>query len=266
MFSKIAIVFGALVATATASFAVEVTGPQPTGEQLKNVYECEGCNKFLDYGLQKLVGALEGGIPASCAALCEKAFSNNIEGEVCLGLCTLGGLYEFINILDTADISPVWMCIEIHACPQTTCTSDCATVSNFVVSPSPVTPPAVVDISYDITFAKGVGVVTTTAQFAFGPAGVNQTQWQADSESMIISPTAGVKYQVKLQSHTEVSEGQGQNVCADPGNYNSTFVVCQGQCGDTFKTSGPVLAAVHGPNLVIKQGNGNCMPASKMLN
>lgn len=265
MFSK---VLAALcLATASASFQVDVVGPLQTGDQLKGTYECEGCVKFLDFGLNKLIRAVEGGIPASCAALCEKAFTNSIEGEVCVGLCTLGGLYEFMNAIGTEDISPIWMCIEIHGCPQTTCTSDCAKVSNFEVSPSPVTPPGVVQVSYDITFAEGVGVVTTAAGFAFGPAGVNQTQWGTDGQAQIIGPTAGVAYKVSLTSHTEVSEGQGQNYCADAGNYTSTATVCQGQCGDKFKTSGPVLDTATGPHLVIKEPTTvQCAPASKMLN
>jgi len=252
----------AFVATATASFKSEVMGPQPTGDQLKNVYECEGCEKFANFGIGKLIRALEGGIPASCAALCEKAVSNQIEGEICVALCAGAGLYEFINLISTEDISPLWLCIEAHACPQTTCTSNCAKVSNFQVSPTAVTPPGVVDVTYDITFAEGVGVVTTLAQFAFGPAGANQTQWGSDTESLIISPTAGEKYQVKLQSHTEISEGQQGNICADPGNYTTTAVVCEGQCGDTFKKSGPVLTTGQGPNLVINKGS-NCQPASQ---
>lgn len=258
MFSKILSLAG--LAAATASWSSEVTG-KFSEEALHYAIECEGCEKFVGAGINKLIGALEGGIPASCAALCSKAFTNQIEGEVCLGLCTLGGLYEFINLIETADLSPVWMCIELHACPQTTCTSNCATVTNIEISPTSVTPPQVIKVDYDITFAEGVGVATTMGGFFYGPPGVNQTTWGTDGMSQIISPTAGTPYHVSLSSHTEVSEGQGMNFCMDKGTYNSTVTVCEGQCGDDFKKSGPVIGQGSGPTVEVHTGSANCQPA-----
>jgi hypothetical protein len=254
MFSKI-FSAAALLATATAapSFTSEVV--KPVEHNLKGELECKGCTQFVGAGLNQLLKALEGGVPASCGALCTKAFSNNVEVEICAGLCTIGGLYEFINLLDTVDISPLWLCIEIDACPKTTCTKNCAKISNFQVSPALVTPSQEqkIDVEYDITFAQGVGTITTLAQWAQG-TGKNASTWGVDGETLIVGPTAGTPYHVKLSSSTEIQQGQGAPpACPTPGTYTSTAIVCEGQCGDVFKTSGPVLDAARGPALDVKK-------------
>jgi hypothetical protein len=219
---------------------------------------CEGCVDLLDNGINELLNVILGGIPAGCSQLCTAAFGTSVESEVCTALCDGVGLYEFINTLENADISPVWACLEFDACQRTTCTSNCANITRLASNPTSATPPQAFTWTYVVTFAPGVGLVTS-----FG--GINQLggngSWGSDNGFIWYETTANTPYQVSLPSTLEVMGQMGlPNECPPAGKYQLVAEVCEGQCGDTFKISGPVLAQAADPNpLTVGRATDGCV-------
>eukprot|EP01013_Petalomonas_cantuscygni_P010195 TRINITY_DN2321_c0_g1_i1.p1 TRINITY_DN2321_c0_g1~~TRINITY_DN2321_c0_g1_i1.p1 ORF type:complete len:285 (-),score=59.88 TRINITY_DN2321_c0_g1_i1:240-1094(-) len=218
----------------------QLRGMAPSQKKLRSEYTCEGCVSMMNDGISALINAIVSTLPSTCADLCQAAFPHSqTEGEICDGICTVAGLYEFMNIIDTEDISPVWACLEVDACPATTCKGDCINITRVTSNPMSVAPPNAFTWNYVVTFAEGVGTTTT-----FG--GMQQIggngSWGCDQGVIFYEPQANVPYPVSLTSTLETAGGNGiPAFCPSPGSYHVDLEVCKGQCGDTFASSGPVI-------------------------
>jgi hypothetical protein len=81
---------------------------------------CGTCIDFADQTLDILLNEiLNAGVIGSCAALCGAVADktgSQVLGVVCNLLCDVGGIEEFINIINKADLDPIWYCELLKAC------------------------------------------------------------------------------------------------------------------------------------------------------
>lgn len=81
---------------------------------------CPGCIDFADQALDAILNIiLQVGVVGSCGDLCsavaDKTGSQAL-GVVCNLLCDIAGIDEFINLINKADLDPIYYCELLHAC------------------------------------------------------------------------------------------------------------------------------------------------------
>ena len=79
---------------------------------------------------------LQIGVVGSCGELCSfipEKYAQAFCTIVCLGV----GLDEFVHLLNTADLDPVYLCTETDACPKNSCTgAHCTSITKTWVTPA----------------------------------------------------------------------------------------------------------------------------------
>jgi len=229
----------------------------PIGGKVRGATECDICINFMDQFLNALLNLiLNGGIVGGCSALCAAIpGANSLEQAVCNLLCDGVGIDEFINLIDWADLDPVWMCEEIYACKSTTCTSNCATILSSEVNPTNTQ--AGNTVNYTVSFSVNspdVGV-SSIAVYIVNMKPDKDGNYFDDLElDLMLEPTVG-HYIATIPIQTYTSDGMGDNFPFPSGVYNATLYFCEGLCGSEHKGSGEVLAQKVGPNFTLRGGN-----------
>jgi hypothetical protein len=133
---------------------------------------------------------------------------------------------------------PRWLCLELDACPATTCSgSNCAAVTDVQVGFKTAAQGGSFAFSFNVTFGAGVGTVGTAVQLHSG-----DTTWMAGKQPLVVSPASNQPQSFKTT--TELKNG-GSSLAT--GYYNTTVLVCTGDCGSAHKSTGAVIGSAPGP-------------------
>lgn len=99
---------------------------------------CKACIEFADQALNELLNAiLNLGVIGECSKVCTyiaDKIGSQVAGVVCNLLCDYVGIKEFVKIIETADLDPIYYCELLKAC--SIYDNGDANITSFSVSPS----------------------------------------------------------------------------------------------------------------------------------
>jgi hypothetical protein len=96
---------------------------------------CPVCVTFFDNTLGDLLNIiLNLGIGAGCGTLCTQ-LPQPLEQAICEFLCVAVGFEAFVDLLNSTDIDPIYLCTEMDVCPANTCATGCVTIDSVAVQP-----------------------------------------------------------------------------------------------------------------------------------
>lgn len=179
---------------------------------------CPMCVQFMSQAINGLLQIiLQGGVLGSCGALCGQ-LPNKVEATVCNLLCDYVGITEFLKLVQDADPDPIWICEELHTCP------DCegaATITQLAVNPPTGPQGTSFNIAMDFTVQNktctgeiAISINPPAPAFPFGSAQLVEG----------FKPGAyGVKFDLKAQP--------SQQEPFNPGKYGVVTAICAGSCG-----------------------------------
>eukprot|EP01128_Nolandella_sp_AFSM9_P002011 TRINITY_DN12406_c0_g1_i1.p1 TRINITY_DN12406_c0_g1~~TRINITY_DN12406_c0_g1_i1.p1 ORF type:complete len:238 (-),score=69.02 TRINITY_DN12406_c0_g1_i1:225-938(-) len=185
---------------------------------------CDACVSFMNQAIGQLLNIIEQvGVLSSCAEGCS-ALPNQYLAIACDLLCEYEGVTHFQEIVQDIDPDPVWICMELDACPSTS--DAAANVKSVAAVPKsgPVGTTFKISIDYEVTKATGMGDV---ALVIFPPKGEG-FPIEGDFSQYMKAPgnyTQTVSWTAK----------PGQMDPLGPGNYELLAIVCEGPCSCTHK-------------------------------
>jgi len=193
--------------------------------------ECEVCINFMNQAVSALIQIIaQGGIGGGCSAVCGE-LPESWMAQICFLLCEFEGIEYFNELLQDADPDPIWLCMELDACPS----SDNSTgvVKRIAIQPKA----APQGSTFKITFTYQLNSVTGTGQQLIAvvpPPGPEAEPF--GWEGTIISQEPGI---YTLEASFEAQPTQENPFT--PGLYQVYCEVCEGSCGDTHKDTYVIL-------------------------
>jgi len=170
---------------------------------------------------------LNGGVLGSCGALCQEAITDPSLQVICDLLCDYVGIEEFINLVNSTDPDPIWLCQEMDACPIVL--GGKVVINSADVDPASGAEGATFNISmvYTVTNATGPGGLTIlilpASDFDFPMSDFEFEEGQ----------TPGT-YEITWTLQAEPSE----NESFSSGVYQVEVAVCAGDCTGIHSWSG----------------------------
>mmetsp|Transcript_2488 Transcript_2488/g.7950 ORF Transcript_2488/g.7950 Transcript_2488/m.7950 type:complete len:220 (+) Transcript_2488:397-1056(+) len=196
-----------------------------TALSLTSAYTCEPCVELLDHTLNVLVeGAISVGIGGGCAEVCGY-LGNPIEVELCTGICTAAGAYEFITALQEDDTDPVYLCAAFHACNKNTCLKDCVSIDAVSVTPSTGKTRTTFELtaSLNVHAQTGVGMTYLLVTNKNMPKGQTVVEFSKLADGY----AAGTKVNVTASVETDEMDWNWP-----AGTYPVTAITCAYDCQD----------------------------------
>lgn len=232
------LVAAALVATVDATFKLQSSklthahakrsaelAPPPAS----NDY-CKLCVAFSADALNELLNLiLNAGVIGGCSDLCnalEEKTGKPILGAVCDILCDVVGIQLFIDLINKADLDPIYFCQELKICPIND-NADAKVVS-FVSVPKrgPRGSTFTLQLVYSSQNGTGTGELVIDLQTVDGiPLG--------DGFLMQASGPGLYNSSISVNAKPDPSCDPTQQPCEQwlPGQYTATMQLCNGQCG-----------------------------------
>lgn len=191
---------------------------------------CPTCITFAEDALNDLLNIiLNAGVVGGCNELCqllyEKIPSQLVE-LACNFLCDYVGIKEFINMIENADLDPIYYCELLKLCPVFD-HGDAHILSLKVLPDSvPRGDKFVVTMIFDTMNGTGTGEIDFLIQTVDGiPVGNND----------LSEPLAPGSYNVTwhMRAKPDPNCDPTQNFCEEwvPGNYTAQVAICNGECG-----------------------------------
>jgi len=183
---------------------------------------CSVCVAFFDESLGDLLNIiLNLGIGAGCGTLCGE-LSTPLEQGICEFLCVAAGFEAFVDLLNSTDIDPIFLCSEMDICPANTCTTGCVTITGITVQPKsgPVRTTFNVQVALHAAKNTGTGVTRVVVNPPDGgqPFGV---------ENLNEGWTAGSNNNVTVAVETDFEDW-----LFPPGHYAIEIDSCGSDCDD----------------------------------
>ncbi|CAF1271086.1 unnamed protein product [Adineta steineri] len=178
---------------------------------------------------------LDEGILGTCGDLCGIVANKTSKfvGEVCDIACDAVGLDEFIRLIITVDLDPIWYCEMAKMCEIND--SGDAKFTNFGVYPNtgPQGTTFIIDCSYKTINGTGTSMLTLNIVDSHNETSGNDFLVEAKKPG-----TYPEKIALKTVSAWNCDPVKG--VCDDfpVGTYNVTALLCNGECGSHHPHSG----------------------------
>jgi len=196
----------------------------------KKISFCKTCVDFADQALDQLLNiVLNVGVLGSCADLCGTlAKVTNLQwlGAVCDILCDIAGIEEFVNIIEKADLDPIWYCEMLKACEIND--SGDASITSFTVQPPKFRKGATFVLALQYVSVNGTGTGEMIVEFKT-PDGVPL------GAGFLMEAQKPGKYgeniQVQAQPDPQCDPEQGPCESWEPGTYTAKIALCNGECG-----------------------------------
>ncbi|XP_035680787.1 countin-3-like [Branchiostoma floridae] len=187
--------------------------------------KCKFCVDFAHNAIQTIGEAiLEGGLTQGCEKLCSivaNKTGSQAVGLACDGLCALVGFDEFVHAFEKADVDPIYYCELLKQCPIVD--NGDATITKLTVTPkSGPQGDFLIDMEYETKNGTGTGELLIYVDPVDGlPLGA----------SFLNEPQDPGKYDAQITLHAVPQQGC-EVACEsfEPGVYNVTMHVCNGQC------------------------------------
>merc|ERR1712032_1017158 len=195
---------------------------------------CNPCFQIGGQGINQLLNyILNVGVVGGCGTLCAAAIPAGGAAAVgCELVCAAVGVKAFVAAIEKVDLDPIYLCEVLHACPPA---PDDAYLELIQVAAQP----AVVAHGDDIQLGLELNVTNDTGVGEFsisidGPGSATPL-----SQSFFLKdgiPHGEQMLSVKLTLQDGQDE-QGFPQTFEPGLYNFSFHVCQGECGSSHPHS-----------------------------
>ncbi|XP_059147777.1 countin-1-like [Physella acuta] len=203
---------------------LRVLGVQPVG-----VDWCKTCIDFSGQAINELLNIiLNMGVIGTCADLCNvlaEKTGSQILGAVCNILCDVEGVKEFVNLIEKADLDPIYLCELLKSCPVFD--GGDATITGFTVVPSSG-PQGKKTINLQYTSRNGTG----TGELYLFVQTVDQIPVEG---SFLQEPQQPGNYApvIDLDAEPDPDCDPTQDFCEEwlPGTYTATVQLCNGECG-----------------------------------
>lgn len=211
-----------------ASFALDVKGEDP------NVNLCNPCFQIGGQGINALLNyLLNAGVVGGCGSLCAAALPAGGAAAVgCELVCSAVGVKAFIAAINKVDLDPIYFCEVLHACAPA---PDDAYLEIVQVAAQP----AIVAHGDDIQMGLEMNVTNDTGVGEFSISIDGPGTATPLSQSFFLKdgiPRGEQMLSVKLTLEDGQDE-QGFPTTFEPGLYNFSFHVCQGECGSSHPHS-----------------------------
>lgn len=211
-----------------ASFALDAKGDN------SSVSLCNPCFQIGGQGINSLLNyILNAGVIGGCGSLCAAALPAGGAAAVgCELVCGAVGVKAFVAAIDKVDLDPIYFCEVLHACPAA---PDDAYLELVQVAAQP----AIVAHGDDIQMGLELNVTNDTGVGEFsisidGPGSATPL-----SQSFFLKdgiPHGEQMLSIKLTLQ-DGKDQQGLPATFEPGLYNFSFHVCQGECGSSHPHS-----------------------------
>merc|ERR1719487_69892 len=189
---------------------------------------CPLCVNIMDQTINQLLNIiLNVGVLGSCNALCSYLGDyGQIVVAGCNLLCDYVGITEFIALIEAADLDPIWMCEELHACTIHDCTASvCATFNNTEVRPptghngDTFTVHSVLNVYNQ----SGTGELIILVQMPDGNV--------LEGGNLVPEGFMPGAYNMNFRIDAVDDPDQDPPLIFMPGKYITELVACQGMCG-----------------------------------
>jgi len=211
-----------------SSFPLEAVGSN------SSVSLCNPCFQIGGQGINQLLNyILNAGVIGGCGSLCAAAIPAGGAAAIgCELVCSAVGVKAFIAAIDKVDLDPIYFCEVLHACPA-------APDDGYLELVQAAAQPSVVAHGDDIQMAVELNVTNDTGVGEFsisidGPGSATPL-----SQSFFLKegiPHGEQMLSVKLTLQ-DGKDQQGFPTTFEPGLYNFSFHVCQGECGSSHPHS-----------------------------
>ncbi|XP_067942305.1 countin-3-like [Watersipora subatra] len=191
---------------------------------------CPTCVSFSEQAINELLNIIlnagvVGGCSEVCSLLADKTGSQPL-GQICSFLCDIVGVEVFSNLIQKADLDPIYFCELLNICPA----MDGGDAMIATIGTSPMKGPAGttfnVNVMIDTVNGTGTGEMDVDVETLDGvPLG---------SSFLLEAQAAGSHYNAKVQINAtpDPSCDPMSQPCENwlPGNYTVTVAVCNGEC------------------------------------
>ncbi|XP_025092587.1 countin-1-like [Pomacea canaliculata] len=192
---------------------------------------CPTCVDFTDQTIDIILNIiLNAGVVGTCADLCqlvEQKTGSEVIGAVCDILCDVAGIEEFVNLIQKADLDPIYFCELIRQCPIFD--QGDAKIKDLSVSPQ-VGPQGHKTITFTIDSQNGTGTgeLILFIETVDGIPVETGLLLEAQKPSAFPSPQS-----FALKAKPDPNCDPTQDFCEMwlPGNYTLIVDVCNGECG-----------------------------------
>jgi hypothetical protein len=175
-------------------------------------------NLILDTGIIGTCGTL-------CTALAQKTGSQLI-GTICDLVCDVLGIEEFINLLEKADLDPIWYCEIAKLCPI----NDHGDVKITTFSVLPATGPKGTTFAIAFTYVSMNGTGTGEIDIDIH----TPDRIPLGAGFLMEAKKAGTfTEKITIKAEPDPQCDPTQQPCEEwlPGVYNVTVQICNGECG-----------------------------------
>lgn len=188
---------------------------------------CSPCYQLGEQGIGTLLNyILNVGVVGGCEELCSQLPSGKGVQTACDLVCSAVGIKAFMAAINNTDLDVIYFCEVLHACPAG---RDDAYLELTDIAASPASVIKGNDVKLglqvNVTNATGVGEFRLSVD---GPGSATPL-----SQSFFLPSGIPVGEQLLSVSLTvkDGEDAQGFPKTFEPGLYNFTFHVCQGECG-----------------------------------
>jgi hypothetical protein len=199
-------------------------------QKLEKISMCKTCIDFADQALDQLINIiLNVGVLGSCGDLCSilaKTTDKPWLGAVCDILCDIAGIEEFINLIEKADIDPIWYCEMLKTCPVND--HGDANITSFTVSPPSVKRGSTFVLALKYTSLNGTGTgemfveIKTVDGIPIEAGFLMESQKPGNYQENL---------QVKAAPDPDCDPSQQPCEQWEPGTYDVKIALCNGECG-----------------------------------
>lgn len=189
---------------------------------------CKDCIEFTDQALDQLLNIiLNIGVVGTCGQLCgilENKTGSEALGAVCTILCDVAGIKEFVNIINKADLDPIYFCELVKVCKVFD--GGDAKITSLTVSPTEGHQGATFSIQMAYTTQNGTGTGQALVE-------IFTVDGMPVGDAELIEPQQPGSYEVTWSLSTKSSCDPSQGPCEQwlPGDYGVKTFVCNGECG-----------------------------------
>ncbi|XP_013414049.1 countin-1-like [Lingula anatina] len=191
---------------------------------------CPTCVDFTTQAINALLEIiLNGGVLTACSDLCgalaNKTGSQAV-GAICDVLCSIVGVEEFIQLIQDADLDPIYFCELITVCPVFD--SGDANITALTVKPpqGPQGTSFIVDIEYTSKNGTGTGELVIELDTVDGIPVASAFLQQKQPPG-----TYGSKITIHAKPDPDCDPTQGPCEMWLPGTYIVKIALCNGECG-----------------------------------
>lgn len=218
-------IFSLVNSDSTRWNALQPVSTPLTGVQKTELDLCNLCVQFSEQTINQLLNIiLNAGVVGGCNELCSLLNETEAIDVACNLLCDIVGIKEFVNLIEKADLDPIYLCELLKTCKVFD--DGDANITELIISPKQAKKGSTFHLSilFETKNGTGTGQVSVDIDTVDGiPVGTSE----------LLEPLNPGSYNFTVALHTNTHCNPNQEPCEMwlAGTYNVTFAICNGECG-----------------------------------